>query len=370
MFTITRLTVYIAIVLGLLSVGTGIALYKSNSVNQTQVSQTSEANSSLSYRSFSSSLSVLRSSASQSTSSVYYSSSLSSSTSSVYNFYNGDVFVSYTPTQSVNSSVQSSSISSSQVSSVSSVPPPFTGIIIPMYEYPGDIAYTNLIAVKQSHPTISIIAIINVSGSDIGNNIPVRDAFATEATRLHNAGIKVLGYVDTSYSARPLTQVQVGSCSVDNCANPGITTYTSNGIYIDGVFADQVCAGYIFGACTTLSIPYYQNLYTFVHVVADLPILMTNQGGSIVNNAYYSSTDFAITFDNDISAYSNSLYTVGNTHASQDAAILYNTGSTLNTNIVQYLKNKVKYLYLTPDTLPNPWDTLPSYLGSIATLLQ
>jgi Spherulation-specific family 4 len=268
------------------------------------------------------------------------------------------------------SSAQSSAVSSSSSSSAPASAAPFTGIVVPLYAYPGDLAYTNLITTKQLHPTVPIIAIINTQGSDIQNNATIRALFVTEASRLHNVGITILGYVDTAYSARPLTEVQNSSCGVGDCTLPGVTTYTANGIHIDGVFADQVCAGYTYGACTPSSVAYYQSVTNYVHATANLELIMTNQGTAIIDSSYYSLADLALTYENDAALYNTSLYAANNPYATNDTVLLYNSGSVLNLATVQSLKNRVKYLYLTPDTLPNPWDTLPTFIGQLAQLLE
>ena len=48
--------------------------------------------------------------------------------------------------------------------------------------------------------------------------------------------------------------------------------------------------------------------------------------------------------------------------------IPYNVGS-LDTGFIQSAKPHVGYIYLQSDDLPNPWDSVPSYLGQLVAAL-
>lgn len=44
--------------------------------------------------------------------------------------------------------------------------------------------------------------------------------------------------------------------------------------------------------------------------------------------------------------------------------------ATLNTQFINDAENYVGYIYVTDDVLPNPWNSLPSYFGSLDSLLD
>ncbi|HJT10620.1 MAG TPA: spherulation-specific family 4 protein, partial [Candidatus Nitrosotalea sp.] len=97
-----------------------------------------------------------------------------------------------------------------------------TGVIIPLYTYPGT-TWTDVIAAKTAHPSVPIAAIINPSsgpGSGIDSN------YVSGIQQLQSAGVTVLGYVYTSYAGRSISAVESDISAYHNW-------YHANGIMFD-----------------------------------------------------------------------------------------------------------------------------------------
>ncbi len=77
--------------------------------------------------------------------------------------------------------------------------------IVPLYTSPGDPSWTAVIAAKKAHPTVGVVAIVNPSNGPGG---AVSSAYASGIAGLNAAGIKVLGYVATGYTANSAASVK------------------------------------------------------------------------------------------------------------------------------------------------------------------
>lgn len=79
-----------------------------------------------------------------------------------------------------------------------------TGVIVPLYAYPGPM-WQGLIQAKQAHPSVPVIAIIN---PDNGPGSWQDPTILQGVRSLQAAGITVVGYVYTQYAARSLSSVE------------------------------------------------------------------------------------------------------------------------------------------------------------------
>ena len=113
----------------------------------------------------------------------------------------------------------------------------------------------------------------------------------------------------------------------------------------------------------SVDLDYYQSLYS--------SIKLTNPGYRIFGNpgtntleSYLTAADVLVTFENQ-TGYDT--YTPGswinNYKADHFAHLLYNVNdeAAMLANVALGADRNVGYLYMTNDTLPNPWDTLPHF---------
>jgi hypothetical protein len=97
-----------------------------------------------------------------------------------------------------------------------------TGIMIPLYTYPGS-TWDQVIAAKNAHPSVPIVAIINPSN---GSGNVQNSAYVTGIQNLQSANITVLGYVHTNYATR---NIALAVNDTNNYKN----WYGVNGIFFD-----------------------------------------------------------------------------------------------------------------------------------------
>lgn len=207
-------------------------------------------------------------------------------------------------------------------------------IAIPSYFYPGT-AWTRL---EGSAPTVGI-ALIN---PDSGPGAAKDPAYTAEIVRAHAKGIKILGYVHTSYGARAAAAVKAE-------INRYYSWYS-----IDGIFFDEAST-----SCTKK--PYYQALYSFVKAKGGLARVIINPGTNIPE-CYITTADIIVNFEDNYNAYINWKLSGWETKypANRFWHLIIATPQSKLTNAIALSKNRnAGWVYATPDVLDNPWDTLP-----------
>ena len=188
---------------------------------------------------------------------------------------------------------------------------------------------------------VGITAIMN---PDSGPGSSVNSDYTTAVDVLRAAGGKVVGYVHTSYGARSQTEVLSEVSSYASFYN------------IDGIFLDEM-------SNTSVDLAYYQSLYS--------NIKSTNPGYRIFGNpgtntleSYLTAADVLVTFENQTEYDTFTPNTWTNIYtADHFAHLLYNVTdeAAMLANVALAADRNVGYLYITNDTLPNPWDTLSHY---------
>ncbi|MFI5407419.1 MAG: spherulation-specific family 4 protein, partial [Nitrososphaerales archaeon] len=119
------------------------------------------------------------------------------------------------------------------------------GIMIPLYTYPGT-TWDTVIATKNAHPTVPIVAIINPNNGP-GNSKDTN--YVTEIQQLQSSGIIVMGYVQTNYAMQNTTTIQ-----------SDIDSYKSWYPQITGIFFDEM-------SNSAGDENYYQNLSNYAKSV-------------------------------------------------------------------------------------------------------
>jgi hypothetical protein len=208
---------------------------------------------------------------------------------------------------------------------------------IPAYFYPGPI-WTQMDA---GAPTVGI-AILNV---DSGPGTAKEANFANEVTKAQAAGILVLGYVYTSYGARPNPAVELA------------TRRYFNWYHVDGILYDEVAAD-------SSKLDYYKKLYAYVKSLSSTSTVMINPGTQTIKG-YMNACDIECNFESEYSAYETQ-YTapdwVSKYPASRFCHIIYNvpTDADMQTVVSQSKLRNAGWVFVTPLTLPNPYNNLPT----------
>jgi hypothetical protein len=218
--------------------------------------------------------------------------------------------------------------------------------IIPLYSSPSSGHWDAVIAAKQAHPKVPIMAVVNPHS---GPGVEARSSYVTGIAKLAAAGIKVIGYVWTQYATRPAAEVQA-DLRQWRAIYPGVT----------GMFFDEMehHGG---------SEVYYRDLTTYAKSLG-FDFTMGNPGADSVPS-YIGTVDVIFIYETDGLPSSSRL---GGWHANYDKknfGILPYAVS-MSRTFVTSARQHVCYIYMQDDTLPNPWDTLPSYFNDLLAALE
>jgi hypothetical protein len=169
-------------------------------------------------------------------------------------------------------------------------------------------------------------------------------------TRLNTIGLTnpgIVGYVDTSYAARPLLDVQADI-----------------GRYMDwygvkSIFLDQTPWG-----CSTTS--YYEAIAATVHENGG--ILIMNPGG-LPQTCMIDIGDIIVSFENSLPFYlSSTAVTPTNYARNKFWHLIYAVPTNRHREIEELARQRgAGLVYVTADDLPNPWDYVETFAGTPVT---
>ena len=183
-----------------------------------------------------------------------------------------------------------------------------------------------------------------VMNPNSGPGDAVRADYVAQIKVIKAQGVVVLGYVPTNYGKRPFTEVQ---SEVERYYK----WYGVNGIFFDEVSNDDA------------NLPYYVRCCRAARAAHPKAHLVINPG-TPVTKGYMSVADIVVTFEGNYDTYVKReadpawvkqfpakrfwhlVYAAPDVAAMQNAVRLSKT-------------RNAGWVYVTPDTLPNPWDTLP-----------
>jgi hypothetical protein len=233
-------------------------------------------------------------------------------------------------------------------------------ILLPLYIYPNwydknKYAWKQVIAAAKK---VSIVAIINPNSGP--NNAPPNIDYQQGIKDLHQAGIKIVGYVPSNYSKRDIQSVKTD-----------IDLYTKY-FQVDGIFIDEA-------ASSTEKANYYHQLYQYIKSKSTSSSVIINPGVT-VDETYISQgvADIIITFENNQKNWNS--YTSAKHHknypARKFAALVHTTVNQklMKSILDRAVKNNFGYIYITDDSTntpnKNPWDTLPKYWQAEVNYIQ
>jgi hypothetical protein len=221
------------------------------------------------------------------------------------------------------------------------------GTIVPLYTDPSDASWDAVVAAKQAHPTVPVLAVINPSN---GPGTAVQASYTNGIAKLTAAGIKVIGYVHTSYAARATADVET---DVTNWHTwyPGVT----------GIFFDEM-------ANTTGHESYYCSLSANAKTMGfDFTI---GNPGADAGESYVGAVDVVLIYEN---AGVPAQTAVGGWHASyarSNFGVIPYGVPAVDAAFVAAARPTVGYIYLQSSGMPNPWAAVPAYLSDLLGALQ
>jgi hypothetical protein len=229
---------------------------------------------------------------------------------------------------------------------------------VPAYVFPGQ---KPLVTLQNLAPAPAIV-ILNPGNGDAPFSAP----WQAQAGRLMARGVKVLGYVHTDDGTRPVQDVEA---SIDNYLKPASGTFSVSGIFLDEMST----------SCSAE--PYYASLYRYIRDVHPGALVAANPGtpvnicflraGSTVANTF-------VTFEHDASTYlsgyqgnivqQNGAFAAGTQYpATRFWHLAYGASAAQMSKIVSLgAARHAGYIYVTNASLPNPWDSVASYISSEA----
>jgi hypothetical protein len=220
-----------------------------------------------------------------------------------------------------------------------------TGVIIPLYGYPSA-DWNTLVQVHLANPGVPMIAVVNPSN---GPGWWVDPNYVTGIAMLKAAGIKVVGYIYTSYAWRNIGSAET---EISNYAN----WYGVNGIYMDEM---SNIAGYEW---------YYSTLTQYAKGLG----MSTSIGnpGADVPPSYLYTADTIVIYEN---AGLPSVWSLGGWHANywknNFGVVAYNVGW-LDSSYLQSASSYLGWIYLTNGAWPNPYVSISSYLWTLVADLS
>ncbi|KAG8732808.1 hypothetical protein FRC11_010826 [Ceratobasidium sp. 423] len=223
-----------------------------------------------------------------------------------------------------------------------------SGIILPLYIYPGDncASWTKAISAGPG-------GLYTQPDANYQACVPkLRPAV--------NPNVKLIGYVATGYGNKAQSTVHA---EVDTYAQWG-SAYKLDGIFYDEVLAES-SARSIYSGYTSYAKSKIPNAFVSL-----------NPGTKPGDTAFYNFADQILSVENYFNNFSPSLYTVSSsTPAAKQAFILTDSPSTVPTSTIdQIIKtDKIGALYITDDAQANgqnPYDSFPSYWTSFVDAVQ
>lgn len=256
-----------------------------------------------------------------------------------------------------------------------------TGVhwLVPLYPNPccvdGPAMWSAIQSLAQSHPQQLAVIVNPASGpgaSPIDPNF-VNASGTGPAVALLGTSAIVIGYISTSYGNRDIDAVRTE-----------ISRYYSSAYWrglplrLDGIFFDEMSPD-------LGNVGYYQALGNHVRQIDASALLIGNPGQPFVSNpsgqSVFSAADFGSVFDvlvvsegneTSVSTHYTAPPWLGAAGAAQLGFIAHSSASPVRHRIAmsRMLARDGRWLYVTDDVLPNPFDRLPGYWSTQVPLLQ
>lgn len=209
-----------------------------------------------------------------------------------------------------------------------------TGIIIPLYTWPGNNAWDAVFKSIAAHPSTTFYLIINPNSGPGTTEYP-DDAFITSVSKLNSyPNTHLLGYTLTDYGARPRAKVESEIAMYAKWSS-----YTGKNISLSGIFFDVASNGQ-----DRSQLEYYQQVSSTAKR-SGLDIVVFNPGAKIMADVpqWFAAADLIVEYEN---TYTNWLASAPTAHLSLNAtrpkqAIILNqtpADASIDT-IVQLAKN-------------------------------
>ena len=207
--------------------------------------------------------------------------------------------------------------------------------LIPAYVPPHELA---ALAAGANPPQMVVV------NPDSGPGVGEGRAYGEAVRTLQAAGIRVLGYVPTGYGSRPLAAVLAD-----------VRRYLA-WYRVDGIFFDEASSD---GAL----LPYYRAASRQARGDAGRVVVLNP--GVPPAAGYFDIADVVVTFEGPYASYAGAMAAMPEwlrgMRPDRVAHLIY--GATRAEALDAVADAAAGYVYVTSGAMPNPWRSLPTYLG-------
>jgi hypothetical protein len=218
-----------------------------------------------------------------------------------------------------------------------------TGILAQTYYPVNSPAWNTIISAKNANPSCPIAVVITIEIAKDESLI----------NRLRDAGIIVLGWVDTNYATIPEEDVRKAIDAWHSSSYP----------QIDGIFFQSMSNQTAFQS-------YYDNLHNYARTVKGFSTTCANAKTTVPTGFLNGgTTDVVIVWDGSGLDVVDSTYSQYNIMENNTLGVSAFSAPVLDASWILQMSQYVGWVYMTPDTGAAPYDTLPSYFTEMVELL-
>ena len=193
-------------------------------------------------------------------------------------------------------------------------------------------------------PVVGRLVVFNPAN---GPGAVAQPAYRRAVAALQRSGTRVLGYVHTTYGARPRADVHAD-----------IGRYR-DWYGVDGVFLDETPP-------TQAQLPYYRALAQDARGTGEKLVVLNP--GAVPARGYFDVADVVVTFEGSFGSYAAALRDmpawVRTLPRGRVAHLVYGASGAQARRAVQE-RSGAGLVYATSGTLPDPWSALPAYLDDL-----
>jgi Spherulation-specific family 4 len=206
--------------------------------------------------------------------------------------------------------------------------------LIPAYVLPHELA---ALATSASRPRMVVV------NPDSGPGAGEGRAYGEAVRTLQAAGIRVLGYVPTSYGGRPVADVLAD-------VRRYLAWYRVDGIFFDETSADAAL------------LPYYRAVSRQAR--GDVGRVVVFNPGVPPAAGYFDLADVVVTFEGTYAGYASAMAATPDwlRRMAPDRVAHLVYGATHAEALDAVADSAAGHVYATSGAMPNPWRTLPAYL--------
>jgi hypothetical protein len=224
---------------------------------------------------------------------------------------------------------------------------PSTAALVPLYTVPSDPSWAALAAAKTAHLKVPVYAIIDPAN---GPGAVADAGYTAGIGKLQLAGVTVIGYVPTGYAARSVAAIEA---DVDRWKSfyPGI----------QGIFFDEMSVR--LGD---------ELLYKTVSQYAKSKGMTFTVGNPGIDTkpTFVGATDVILIYEGAGFPATDTLSGWHTSYPKTSFGVFAYGVPKLDHALVKEARNYIGYIYVNTDVLPNPWDSVPSYLDALFADLE